>query len=161
MRTAIKDTNVLLNMVITPGIRLIPSDMIILKEKIAGYNNTLTLATKEMKFGVNVEVKKVVPKVPNENSKITTTQKSNNPVPQTGSDETPTSVLPKTDETEGTVYLLGSAVTLGFLVARTLFKFHNLIGLLYHSSVFLNVFKHVFKFYQFSPIFLRFQTATS
>ena len=56
MRTAIKNTNVLLNMVITPGIILIPSDMIILKEKVTGYNNTLTLATKEMKFGINEDV---------------------------------------------------------------------------------------------------------
>ena len=54
MRTAIKNTNVLLNMVITPGIILIPSDMIILKEKVTGYNNTLTLATKEMKFGMEL-----------------------------------------------------------------------------------------------------------
>ena len=27
--------------------------MIILKEKVAGYNNVLTLAMKDMKFGVN------------------------------------------------------------------------------------------------------------
>ena len=33
--------------------------MIILKEEVAGYNNTLTLATKEMKSGVNEEVNKV------------------------------------------------------------------------------------------------------
>ena len=56
MRTAIKDTNVVLNMAITPGIILIPSNMIILKEKAEGYNNALTLATKTMKFGVNTDV---------------------------------------------------------------------------------------------------------
>ena len=61
MRTAIKDTNVVLNMAITPGIILIPSDMIILKEKVAGYNNVLTLATKDMKFGVNENVNHVKP----------------------------------------------------------------------------------------------------
>ena len=49
MRTAIKDTNVILNMAITPG-------MIILKNKVEGYNNVLTLATNEMKFGVNANV---------------------------------------------------------------------------------------------------------
>ena len=43
MRTAIKDTNVVLNMAITPGIILIPSNTIILKEKVVGYNNVLTL----------------------------------------------------------------------------------------------------------------------
>ena len=61
MRLAIKNTNVVLNMAITPGIILIPSDMIILKEKVAGYNNVLTLATKDMKFGVNEGINYVEP----------------------------------------------------------------------------------------------------
>ena len=51
MRTAIKNRNVVLNMAITPGIILIP----------AGYNNVLTLATKDMKFGVNENVNYVKP----------------------------------------------------------------------------------------------------
>ena len=46
MLTAVNDTNVVLNMAITPGIILIPSNMIILKNKVEGYNNVLTLATK-------------------------------------------------------------------------------------------------------------------
>ena len=36
MRLAIKNTNVVLNLAISPGLILIPSDMIILKEKVAG-----------------------------------------------------------------------------------------------------------------------------
>ena len=56
MRKAIKDTNVVLNMAITPGITLIPSNMIILKDKVDGYNNVLTLATNKMKFGINTNV---------------------------------------------------------------------------------------------------------
>ena len=40
-RLAIKNTNVVLNMAITPRIILIPSNMIILKQKVAGYNNVL------------------------------------------------------------------------------------------------------------------------
>ena len=74
MRLAIKNTNVVLNMAITPGIILIPSDMIILREKVAGYNNVLTLATKDMKFGVNKDIYYV------------------EPVETVGSDETPTVV---------------------------------------------------------------------
>ena len=35
--------------------------MIILKEKVAGYNNVLTLATKDMNFGVNENVNYVKP----------------------------------------------------------------------------------------------------
>ena len=53
MRTAVSATNVVLNLAILPRMILIPSDMIILKEKILGYNNTLTIATKSMKFGKN------------------------------------------------------------------------------------------------------------
>ena len=61
MRTAITDTHVVLNMAITPGIISTPSNMIILKEKVAGYNNVLTLATKGMKFGKNEDVNYVRP----------------------------------------------------------------------------------------------------
>ena len=61
VRLAIKNTNVVLNMAITPGIILIPTDMIILTEKVVGYNNVLTLATKDMKFGVNENVNYVKP----------------------------------------------------------------------------------------------------
>ena len=56
MRKAIKDTNVVLNMVISPGIILIPSNLIILDKMVAGYNNVLKLATRGMKFGKNDDV---------------------------------------------------------------------------------------------------------
>ena len=61
LRKAIQDTNVVLNMAITSGIILIPSNMIILKNKVEGYNNVLTLATNAMKFGVNTNVNYVAP----------------------------------------------------------------------------------------------------
>ena len=114
MRLAIKNTNVVLNMAITPGIILIPSDMIILKERVAGYNNVLTLATKDMKFGVNKDINYVEPS----KDVATTTQEIPNlkpMVPTSVVKDIPTSMFPKTNET--VVYLLGSAVTLGFLVA--------------------------------------------
>ena len=56
MRTAVKATNVVLILAILPGMILIPSDLIILKEKISGYNNTLTMATKSMSFGKNEKI---------------------------------------------------------------------------------------------------------
>ena len=49
MRLAIKNTNVVLNMAITPGIILLTSDMIILNERVAGYNNVLTLEGYEVR----------------------------------------------------------------------------------------------------------------
>ena len=55
MRTAIASTNVVLNMAISPGMILVPSNLIH-KEKIPGYNNVLTLATNKMKFGENTDV---------------------------------------------------------------------------------------------------------
>ena len=98
--------------------------MIILKEKVAGYNNVLKLATKDMKFGVNKDINYVEPVETTESTTPTITPKTTTVVskeapsqPTQGVTEsvTPTTVFPKTNET---VYLLGSAVTLGFLVAR-------------------------------------------
>ena len=56
MRTAVKATNVVLNLAILPRMILIPSDLLILKKKIPGYNNTLTIATKSMSFGKNEKI---------------------------------------------------------------------------------------------------------
>ena len=111
MRTAIKDTNVVLNMAITPGIILIPSNMIILKEKVAGYNNVLTLATKDMKFGVNENVDYVKP-VQQQVTKVQQQEEVTKVPVQTEPTET---VFPKIDKT---TYLLGSMATVGFLVAK-------------------------------------------
>ena len=98
--------------------------MIILKEKVAGYNNVLTLATKDMKFGLNEDinyvepVKTVEPTTPPVTSKTTTVvskEASSQPIQGMAESVTPTMVFPKTNET---TYLLGSAVALGFLVTR-------------------------------------------
>ena len=56
MRTAITNTNAILNMAIFPGMILVPSNLIIQKKKIPGYNNVLTSATDKMKFGKNTGV---------------------------------------------------------------------------------------------------------
>ena len=120
MRTAIENTNVVLNLVICPGIILVPSSMIILKKRVEGYNNYLTLATKDMRFGVNEDVNRVKiirpvsqtnteneedPPKPlarvelgNENGGVTTVISRKNPV----------SVLPT----------LGGAIAAGFLIAK-------------------------------------------
>ena len=58
MRKAIADTHVILNTAITPGMILIPGDLVILTEKIPGYNNILTVADSTMKFGLNNKVNK-------------------------------------------------------------------------------------------------------
>ena len=56
MRTAISSTNIVPNMAISPGMILVPSNLIIQKKKIPGYNNILTLATDKMKFGENTGI---------------------------------------------------------------------------------------------------------
>ena len=68
MRKAIKDTNVVLNMVISPGIILIPSNLIILDKMVPGYNNVLKLATKGMRFGKNDDVNYFEPSESSENT---------------------------------------------------------------------------------------------
>ena len=102
MRLAIKNTNVVLNMAISPGLILIPSNMIVLKKKVDEYNNVLTLATKNMKFGVNKDINYVKPAPPQNGGNLTETTSVKD-------------IPPKPDDT---VYLLGSAVTLRFMVAR-------------------------------------------
>ena len=76
MRTAVKNTNVVLNLAIMPGIILIPSDLLILKQKIPGYNNTLTLATKDMNFGENSGVNYNETKVDDEEETTTSEESS-------------------------------------------------------------------------------------
>ena len=59
MRRAIVDTHVILNTAITPGMILVPGSLIILKQKIPGFNNILTMANYSMTFGKNEKVNKV------------------------------------------------------------------------------------------------------
>ena len=59
MRAASSDTNVILNLAISPGLILTPSSLVILKNPFDGYNNVLTISTKHMKFGKNVELNRV------------------------------------------------------------------------------------------------------
>ena len=90
--------------------------MIILKEKVVGYNNVLTLATEDMKFGVNEGVNYVKPVTP---SVTPTTSPS---IPAVTPKTSLSAGQPKTVVTLSTpdevTYLLGTAVALGFLVAR-------------------------------------------
>ena len=119
MRTAIKDTNVVLNMAITPGIILIPSNTIILKDKVEGYYNVLTLATNAMKFGVNTNVNYVAPTktepVVKEKPPITSTKTTSSTEVQQQQQKQP--VVPK-QTTNHPPYLLGSTIGIGFLVTR-------------------------------------------
>ena len=64
MRTAIQATDVILDTAITPGISLIPSSLVILKEPIPGYNNILLTANNSMSFGMNKEVNRVKREIP-------------------------------------------------------------------------------------------------
>ena len=113
MRKAIQDTNVVLNMAITPGIILIPSNMIILKNKVEGYNNVLTIATNAMKFGVNTKVNYVAPKVAKKPPPPPTVKP---PTPSTVKPSTTTTVKPNSGN--HLPYLLGSTIGIGFLVTK-------------------------------------------
>ena len=58
-QTAIKDTNVILNQNISPGLLIIPSKLAILKDPIPGYNNSITTSIINMRFGTNQGLNKV------------------------------------------------------------------------------------------------------
>ena len=59
MNRAISSTNVVLNMAINPSLLLIPSNLIILKDPIPGFNNELRIAMDNMKFSINENLNKV------------------------------------------------------------------------------------------------------
>ena len=113
MRTAIPETKVVLNMAITPGIILIPSNMIILKNKVEGYNNVLTIATNAMKFGMNTKVNYVAPKTKKPPATPTTK-------PQTPTTKPQTTVKPTIENqpTDHLPYLFGSTIGIWFLVTK-------------------------------------------
>ena len=64
MRTAIRDTNVILNMAINPNIILIPSSLIFLETPIPGYNNIFSSPTKTTTFDINTKLNYVGVKQP-------------------------------------------------------------------------------------------------
>ena len=53
MNRAITDTNIILNLAISPSLWLLSNNMVILKKPVAGYNNRLKIACISMKFGYN------------------------------------------------------------------------------------------------------------
>ncbi len=111
MRAAIASTNVVLNMAISPGMILVPSDLIIQKEKIPGYNNVLTLATDKMKFGKNTGVNYKAPTqggdTPKTAKSVTSTQRS--PKPKSPKVSVASEIL-------GTTMMVG-----GFLISKYVF----------------------------------------
>ena len=109
MRAAIASTNVVLNMAISPGMILVPSDLIIQKEKIPGYNNVLTLATDKMKFGKNTGVNYKAPSTPKTSSR--TAQKTESPKPK-----------PKPPKISVASEILGMTMMVGgFLISKYVF----------------------------------------
>ena len=124
MRKAIQGTNVVLNMAITPGIILVPFNMIILKNKVEGYNNVLTIATNAMKFGVNTKVNYVAPTkkppTPPTVKPPTPTITKKPPIPPPTPTPTITKKQPTIKPQSNThlPYLLGSTIGIGFLVPK-------------------------------------------
>ena len=115
MRAAIASTNVVLNMAISPGMILVPSNLIIQKEKIPGYNNVLTLATDKMKFGKNTGVNYKAPSTQETpdtpKTSLRTTQRTESPKPKSKS---PT--ISVASEILGMTMMVG-----GFLISKYVF----------------------------------------
>ena len=53
------DTNVALNIAISPSLWLLPSNLILLNKPIQGYNNKLKVSNENMKFGLNNDINRV------------------------------------------------------------------------------------------------------
>ncbi len=115
MRAAIASTNVVLNMAISPGMILVPSNLIIQKEKIPGYNNVLTLATDKMKFGKNTGVNYKAPSTQEtpdtSKTSLRTTQRTESPKPK-----------PKSPTISVASEILGMTMMVGgFLISKYVF----------------------------------------
>ena len=129
MRTAIASTNAILNMAISPGMILVPSDLIIQKEKIPGYNNVLTLATDKMKFGKNTGVNYKAPtETTQEVTKTITPSKTTQVNPSPKVTQSSVSVVskakqkPKTPSVSVASEILGVTMIVGgFLFSKYIF----------------------------------------
>ena len=123
MRTAIENTNVVLNMAISPGMILVPSDLIIQKEKIPGYNNVLTLATDKMKFGKNTGVNYKAPTQGGDTPKTAKSVSKSSKTSTQGGD-TPKTINPKPKSPKISVEseILGVTMMIGgFLISKYVF----------------------------------------
>ena len=122
MRTAIASTNVVLNMAISPGIILVPSNLIIQKEKIPGYNNVLTLATDKMKFGKNTDLNYKAPIVTTTTKVTPKTTQANKPKTAQTTPKTTQANKPKTPSVSVASEILGITMMIGgFLISRYIF----------------------------------------
>ena len=123
MRSAIKGSNVVLNLAIMPGIILVPSRLIILDKPIPGYNNVLEIANKSMQFGSNKQLNYSQPVTPQPTTLPSPTMQVPAPLPK------PTLQLPKKlpkvpdllpkpqNSNEQVLLVFGSSVLLGSVIA--------------------------------------------
>ncbi len=127
MRAAIVSTNAILNMAISPTMILVPSNLIIQKEKIPGYNNILTSATDKMKFGKNTEVNYKAPRTTTQVTRKTTQVTPNKTTQATSKTIQVTSKStqankPKTPSVSVASEILGITMMIGgFLISRYIF----------------------------------------
>ena len=128
MRKAIDDTNVRLDLAVSPGVIVMPSNMIILEKGVAGFNNILTIAsTDTMSFGkndVNERRKVDLPTNPKDRPSSDSGDQKDRP---TGSEDPKDPKTPKTSPLApkvvpnvslGSVVILPTTVVLGVLIAR-------------------------------------------
>jgi hypothetical protein len=141
MRTAIDDNNVRLDLAVSPGVILMPSNMIILEKGVVGFNNILTIAsTDTMSFGKNdVNERRTSPststtspdrKGPASPDPVSGDQKDSKTSKTSETSKTPktseTSKTPETPKTSplapnaslGSVVILPATAVLGILIAR-------------------------------------------
>ncbi len=108
-------------MAISPGMILVPSNLIIQKEKIPGYNNVLMLATDKMKFGKNTGTNY---KAPAEVTKTITPSKTTQVNPKTTQvTQSSVGVVSKAKQKPNVASeILGVTMMIGgFLISRYIF----------------------------------------
>ncbi len=104
---------------------LVPSNLIIQKEKIPGYNNVLTLATDKMKFGKNTGVNYKAPasqSFETDSTQEGDTSKTSNSVSKSSETPTQRSPKPKSPKISVASEILGTTMMVGgFLISKYVF----------------------------------------
>ena len=75
MNTAITDTNIILNIAVSPSLWLLSNHLILLKNPVPGFNNRLKIANTSVSFGYNRINREPIDKLPKSTAKLLTKQK--------------------------------------------------------------------------------------
>ena len=118
MNRAITDTNIILNMAVSPSLWLLSNNLILLKNPIPGYNNRLKIASKDTKFGINEKLNYVEHHLNTLKTKLSPPETKLSP-PQTKLSSLQTKLSsPKDNHNSDLIIILVLSTASGYIVSK-------------------------------------------